>query len=655
MRYLLIIFVLLILVVGCSNTSNLETVSVLKATIDDAVTELDESDISNESESNEPRTPTSTDSTPTNLDFVAYIDFPMGVIMDVQTFMDDPTVDPDVPSHAQQRENLGSWLDHFKERGVTIIALYMSNFDGEMFYPSTVLGSLGYDMELEYPDLLAMTLEEAKKRDLKVSVISEDLAHIYYGTKEFASKIKDDAITPQLLSAYVDELGQYQKQYGVQILINEEVYGDKFIAALEESTNRNNIIYTHYFDEEKGRTDMFISEDYTVYPFNAFSNQKDKESLVDLAKMGTAASTFGDLNIMFGHANTIGKKTGCLTSAGWGLVKHAQQNVCLMRAIQFAPEYYGFVPASYDDKEDDPEELTFVFNYDYAKLIDLISKYGKKSTDSEKPKANLIIVNNEDYQDNIDSVISVASSAILAAGYDLHVTYDLPLGEMDLYYVVAPAPFDEWNIDLPNGLTGLNADKVFYHPIGAPTSDNWKSIMDDVEADFKEILYSEDESPLPEQITYTFASGPKKVYYQGYTIWPENVKQAGTLHDEHFINIIRADNELAQADADSRTAVLFEKDNVYVVNGAPLHLDFASVLANQMNEVYNTNSYGYLTTGKERSTFFAAEDTFLDVNLPGGSKVVEFDKNGDKITTSVSLINGRLSGNVKKWHLVVVV
>ena len=71
--------------------------------------------------------------------------------------------------------------------------------------------------------------------------------------------------------------------------------------------------------------------------------------------------------------------------------------------------------------------------------------------------------------------------------------------------------------------------------------------------------------------------------------------------------------------------------------------------------IYNTPSYGYLTTGTTRSVFYAPYDVDVDVNLDGGSTVTVFDAEGNKLTDpGLTLQEGRLTGSVAKFNLVVI-
>ena len=99
----------------------------------------------------------------------------------------------------------------------------------------------------------------------------------------------------------------------------------------------------------------------------------------------------------------------------------------------------------------------------------------------------------------------------------------------------------------------------------------------------------------------------------------------------------------------------------FFVNGSHLHLAASPALANVVSRalgnrpVFNSPSYGYLTNGESRSTFFAPYAAELDVELLGGDKVTEFDPTGARLdSSSLSLKSGRLTGSLPRFHLVVV-
>ena len=576
--------------------------------------------------------------------FSAWLDVPSAAYQPIDDFIARPYEEYEVPDEKTQKKNLETWFARFKENGVNVASVYIIDFEGTLYYNSLTLKKIGYEEDQQHINLMQNIFSLAKKYDMVLSLNIESLAHIYSKTKEFNPKINRDMITPGLVQEVIDELATAAKQNGVEIWINEEAFNLEFIKAIDEATNRNGVMYAHFFEQEEGLGDIYISEDYIIASGKNSFGQADVNSV-------------GVLNHLFSHGKTIGKKTGCLTSGGWGLVHGVQQNICLFRNLQWNPEFYSFITGGNDDGSFNFQEHQDTLNYDYSKLQNLIEKFGPKHNDANKKSANVIIKTAlpelEEwtlYSFAKFSTWNLASNSLLAAGYNVKLTYNDPLPDADLYYIIAPASFDGYEIDLPDNLA-LLADEtvpVWYHPIGIPREENWIEIIKKAGGS------ASGTSSVPASISYKFPYGNQEIRFRDDFLDRDDDPYSEESELTTMIGSITAEDVLV---SDGDTALVFKKDNLHFVNGPQIDFEFSAVLANLFSQrhIYNKKSMGYLVNGVSRSAFLAIDDTEVDLNILGGSEIYQFNENSEPIEPTVKLEGNRAYGQVPKWHLLIII
>ncbi len=582
-------------------------------------------------------------------------------------------------------EDIPGWLDGVAARGITLVGLSLIDIsEGFISFDSETLRTAGFTEDPDYGFLYPTILREAKKRGLKIIVMIEHLAHIISGDETYSSKIDVDKLTPNAVAQVIRELDDGAEKEGVEIGINEEAYDDAYVNAISRATKERGVFYIHFFEDLDCRADYYLSEDYAYYPYDGRSNAADQEYLRHLTRMMSYFGELGNLNVMYGAARGCGVPAGVLTAGGWGMGPKTHQNIALLRSVQYGPRQFFFVVAEGNEGVVFPAEDPYVMNYDFnKKLLPLVEEYGKRSTDTPKPIANYIIDQPTSGSDLADmfalaqlSSASAITNALLSAGYDIVVTRSNPYSNAQLYYVFSPGLIFGEGGDLPSAFAELPSTgvPVFYQVAGElPNTTNWNRVRTLLGMTKAVVaLFNEDETsvfdPIPEKVAYSFPSGSREVRYGGVSLEVWIPELAGKFSIGHYLNYIApadVDGELLLTGKtskdgdglfDDESALIVKKGNVFFVNGGYLHLDASSILANIMatNPIFNRPSYGYFSNGKNRAAFYAPYEVDIDLNLLGGTKVTEFDETGEQIFSTLSLENQRLSGKVKKFHLLVI-
>jgi hypothetical protein len=581
------------------------------------------------------------------------------------------------------------WFEETAARGVNVISFEPFNLDGEAIFDSSVLREAGFTLLPKVGNAFPEILREARGHNLEVIVMLEGVAHIVYSMKSYSDSIKPEKLTPEAVKQLIKEISETSARENAKVAVDEEAFPEVYMDAIWEATTRYNMKYVHFFEDLRCRPDIFVSEDYAYYPLDAKNDPGDADYMRRLYSWGSYYGKLGFLSIMFGAGTGCGKKTGVATAGGWGLGPRTHQNIALMRAVQFTPSFYMFVVGEGDGGPTFPEELSYVYSYNFGKnLLPLLQEFSRKSTDRPKKTANLIIdeprKRDSDLMDFFtDALLSSSdaiTNAILAAGYDLVVTAS-PLDNADLYYVFSPGIVFGEGEDLSPELASLvdGSTPVFFQVVGAlPETPNWRKVSAalGIEGGYTVLVNADDKSffdPIPIDAEYLFPAGEYMVKYGGYSfeVWdPKLLGKYSVGHYLHYINPAEISSEvllqsLTAKDADGKfddpTALVVKKNNLYFVNGGYLHLDASHVLANIMAElggrgpVYNAPSYGYFTNGESRAVFFAPYDVEIDLNLFGGNRVTVFDDEGKKLQDpGLTLEKGRLKGRVKRFNLVIV-
>jgi hypothetical protein len=607
----------------------------------------------------------------------------------------DPTTNPpteydDVSSRVAER-NIRKWFEHFQNKGANVAAVRVFDIDGRMLFPSAALKKAGFRL-VQGRDFFPVILEESKKRGLILNIWLEEIAHIIGGFRESGGSIKKKSLTPEVVQQLIGELAAYGRKHGVEIWVNEEAFDHTYIKAIHEACRKHKVTYMHAFDEPSGCGNVLVSEDYATHPTSPDDEKEDRRYLWDTIRWGSSWGRIGVCNVLFGQGMADGKRCGVITAGGWGLRPGCQINVCIYRALQFAPVYYGFVPAGYDEPPYiNKQDQAFLRRFHYKRdLLPLILEFERKPSDAKKPVANLIIQRNpgrsgkmetEVYDAAYPSTIGTITNAITAAGYDLRVTFGKPhKGNADLYYLFVVGKSDDLGLhkEIPGNLRALmdSGKPVFLQcMLALPAKGAWKHVRKklglvggDEEIDS---IQAGPFGPIPKYAEFRFPEGTAHVRYRGFNFDVEEEGQAGRDPLYQTLSYLKcADIEKSKSAKilvrgrismgkrrSGDVALVTRKGSNYFVNGGFLHLAFSSVLANLMAKkpVFGKPGFVYLTSGSTRSAVFAAADAKLDVRLLGGSTVTEFDSRGKRLSeTDLKLDKGRLTGRLKKWHLAVV-
>jgi len=581
--------------------------------------------------------------------------------------------------------DIPGWFADAAGRGIGVVGVDLVDItEASMRMNSSSLAYAGFRLDGEMGDIYPEILEEAKKNNISVIVMIEAIAHVIDHMFEFSENIIEARIAPALVKGWIRDISATAAEHGLRVGITEEAFPENYMDAIDEACQEYGVTYIHFFEDLKGRPDMVLSEDYSYYPLDARGNAADVAYLKDIWTMGSYYGELGHLNVMFGSAAASGTESGVLTAGGWGMGAKTHQNIAVMRAVQYNPRVYFFVVATGDEDAIYPDEPDYVSNYDFKnELLPLLQEYGKRATDAPKPIANLVLdeppVGTDEYDQFLDTKLSSASAitnSMLAAGYDIVVTKSEPYASADLYYVLSDGVIWEVGDDLPSSLADLvdGTAPVYYQVAGSlPQKTNWNKVTDALDIIGAQVVENEvDESffePIPATAAYVLPGGSYDIPYGGYSMEFWQLNQAGKFsvgHVTHYIEPAAYSGDvlvkgLTAKDGDEvlddETGLIVRKGNVHFVNGGFLHLGVSPALANIMaqTDVYNTPSYGYLTNGADRSAFFAPYDTDIDVNLLGGTNITVFDENGAESSNhDLTIVNGRLTGNVGRFELVVV-
>ncbi|MBI4612530.1 MAG: hypothetical protein HY720_02870 [Planctomycetes bacterium] len=576
--------------------------------------------------------------------------------------------------------NLARWFARARARGADVIGLEPFDRDGVTYMSSEALRRAGFRLPA-VGDLFDLACAEAKRQDLAITAAIEDLAHIVYRSKEFDRRIRPKLLGPEAVAAVVADLGGYAKRHEIEMWVDEEAYGEEYLEAIAPVARAQGLVYLHYFHDPAGRADLCLSEDYSTYPFDLARDEEERRNWRPIASWG--GSTLGLGAIVFAHQAVQGKPAGLATSGNWGLAPGCERNVALLRAVQFAPHVYSFIPGWLEETpEANDADSAYCRDFDYGKdLAPLVERYARRPSET-KPVANLVLCPPPPGKDSeaadlhdiaLASSIDMIANAIHAAGYDLVATFGAP-GERpaDLYYVFATGRCAELEVDedVPEAVAALveRASRVVVQAAGAPgTGPGWKRVLAalGLPTAVEEDSFSWDKPrrhPLPASVLCAFPAGEREVRYRGFHLYatddPEDLGRVPWYQSRAVLpGKLRAAATVRVAAPDG-SALVTERSGKWFVNGNSIHLEFSSVLANLLapeRPVFEAPAHAYVVTGPARSAVFAAAATDVSLRLPSGSRIAQWNERGRPVDPpSVRLEDGRLRGRLGRWHLVLV-
>lgn len=580
-------------------------------------------------------------------------------------FIEDPdTIDADFIE-----KNVERWIDRLVKQGATMIGVTVFDSDNVLYMNSPTLTGLRFRSNEYDVDILDIACKYALKRKVAVDVGLEGLRRA--GAQALSQ------IAPGLLK----DLAAYKDKYdGLDLWVNESGFDAAMIGALAETAADNGIKYLSFGIDPQTRPDIAVSKDYATYPRELSEDRPEYALWREISKIGVTG--MGAQTLAFAAQQSAGKKSGVGVSGHWGLATGVQPNVALFRAVQYAPAFYTFIPGWMEDQpEANRKEEEYVWKYDYdTTLAPLIKLYARAAADSKKPVANLLILQSlvpdggrAFWSASMMSSLDMVTNALTAAGYEIVLSRD-PLESADLYYILAPAGGGGLNVDFPRDLLPLleGPKKIVVHPIGFVADvTGWNTAAGHLGLPraVRPIGGTRDASSLPEKVAWTFPGGAASVRYRGYQLFSSDpadpVGTSGALHvASNFTDIkeatVHASGRVKPADGNAVTlAVLTERKGKFLVNGNFVHFEFSCALANALarEPVFHRPTYAYVSLGADRSALFAADDTGVDVVLPGGSKIAQFDASGRQIAAgkvTLEIKEGRLTGSLKKWELAIV-
>jgi hypothetical protein len=396
---------------------------------------------------------------------------------------------------------------------------------------------------------------------------------------------------------------------------------------------------------------------------NAFNNFSRAETLGQLS----SAYFSSLLGITLPEDDDV-IRTSCLTSPGRGYfeakdnfflrdfpssVPEAAPRACLFLALREPSiQLIQFTAATHLEDEPSQNEIDYLTRYDYQNEFNaLLQKYGNLENDPLAKKANIILVTaenqtiNDIYRVILKTTFPTVSNALHLAGFRTYVSYNTALPEADLYYILAPAAFgSELALDLPlplyfepgnNLASRINTARIFYHPLGDSTSINltprWHQLITTnfYNPDYLEIQWDAETPQIPTLAAAQYPHGQFNVKYRGisYAFYNALDLAGKYLFDHYFIHIpadsdqilgevvVRGEDEISQ----ENPALVIQNNNLFLVNGSHLHLEFSTVLANLFatQAIINEPGYYYGFIGQNLAVFFAAKNTVIDINLPG--------------------------------------
>lgn len=592
-------------------------------------------------------------------------------------------------TRVQVLKNIAAWMQHYQSRGINLFNLPILDIQGVTIFDSEALKSVGFRYIQDVGDLLPLVIMEARKRNLKISIPLDELAHIATRTKKYKEWLNCNKLTKDCVANFIREIGIAFKAYNVKVWVNEQFFPPAYRQAIANACLQNDVLYIRYGIDKEGYGDIFYSEDYGTFPFSPESLKEDASYLFRLSQLGIAHFRIGYHNMIFGQAKALGKKAGVITTGGWGLAPGCQFNVALYRSIQFSPQYYSFFPAFYEKPPyENEEDVKFIQNFHYEQhLLSYIKKFSCPTIQNQtRLKANIVLDIPPDpleehiqeiWESSLSCSMEAVTNAITAAGMDLYVSIQKPMENADLYYIFTLGSCSEKNIfhDINLEISHLFPceQRVFLQCVlGFPKGERWQKISSyfGIPAEAKLLMNSTREdtlvSPIPALVSYSFPSGEFPIKWRGYQFWIKNLKEAGNLATFHSINML-SQKECSQdieyiASQQSKEfffPLLTKKKNYFFINGNFLHLDVSNILCNLISSslVFYRPAPIYLTTGENACAVFAVEDCTLEIALhqSQGSKIYHWNKNGKEYPSSPLFWEGKiLKGKIQKWDLVVV-
>lgn len=569
-----------------------------------------------------------------------------------------------------------AFFKRISARGVNVVGIdFLDIGDGTTIFPSLALKRMGFELEEGGAAKFLKILSAAKKHGVRIVFMLESLAHAKTGFLDSSEKINKEKITPKEVKAVIREIAAITREAGVQAAFNEESFEEPFIDAASNASSEYSIPYLHFFEDAACRPNMTLTEDYSYYPFDAFSDEKDLAYLEKNMESGAYYGQLGNNNLLFAFSNTCKKESGVLTAGGWGLGDATHQNIALLRYLLFDPKAYFFVLATHSDGGYSKKEKKFVEEYDFEKLKSLLAQYPKKKGNQKKVNIVLSSVNQESdladfYNNSLLSSASAITQAFLSLGYTLYATQDKILKDVDAYYLLLPgSAYNNETIET-TGFPGfafkaLKSGKPVFVQVAASVPDTlrWRQAMKELGFDsYKvEAVFDEGtESPIPLKAKSPFKER-EVLPYRGYTFEPWNTTQVSSYGIGHsVVHPIQKSFETVLESPDG-LPLITRKNKKFFVNGGYLHLAVAAVLANALAElegrkpVYYSLSYGYFANTLRHTVFFAPYDTDIEVAVNGEiEKIDVFNEEGKPVKSSVVVEDGRLKGHLKKFNLLVI-
>lgn len=530
-------------------------------------------------------------------------------------------VDLSADSEESFSERFNQWAKDFASKHITKVHISPFIDNGETFIPSQQLSRLGFKehrLSGEFFDFL----ETLQANQVAISLDISALA-------PFFDTNNKSYIDPKTLQTILQEMDRNLSNYGITYAFTIADYPFDYVSILERMLMDQRVGYSCRDQDCSGRGETIIAD--ISLDDGGFHNLTDKDRWIGLAKK-------------------YNKPVAIEAS-----LSPQDKNILLFHLARFNPDIIIF---NYLDQN------TPLFpDSTFADLLTSISQWKRQSTDTPKPKANIVLHSMFDTTDNVSIIeafknnIGIITSAVTSAGYDMEVSVDEVLPEYDLYYVFNPAAIGEELYDMPENVSNVYRveQKTFFHPVGEVQGTvYWSRVLENhfglLGAAITQVM------KLPDSAVFDFDSGSALVSFNGLST-SQNVPSFLHLIDTFLMS--EKNKALLKASIGERGEIvlLLQFKNRYLVNGSHIHSDMGNVLTNLMAPQAIVLSPGKFiaSSGTSRTVLYAYEESPVNMQLYAGARIEQFNAEHQKLVNpTVYLENGVLRGYLLKGSVVLV-
>jgi hypothetical protein len=104
-------------------------------------------------------------------------------------------------SYEELGEDISGWFAAAEDRGISLVGIDAIELDGYIIFDSPTLRGAGFREDPEYGLILPEVLREAKKRNIKIIVMLEGIAHIISDFYSYSDSIDKKKLTPDAVAS----------------------------------------------------------------------------------------------------------------------------------------------------------------------------------------------------------------------------------------------------------------------------------------------------------------------------------------------------------------------------------------------------------------------------------------------------------------------